>query len=417
MLERLFRRASVRRRMAAGHLGIILVRFALDLEFRGYARTSLQSYVQITEHFSRWLAGRGLTPGDLDEGVIERFLRGHLPHCRCPWLAAAHPRTCRAALGCLLRFMREHDWASPASPPAPSASEHWVEAYDQYLEEVAGLAAGTRHYRRRYARDFLMTVRGSLRHGAVNLSSATVERYVERRACRLKPASVRVLASSLRSFLGFLAGRGRVDARLAAAVPHPAPWPVNPPPQVLSRGERRAFLACFDRRTAVGRRDYAMAMLMAQLGLRCHEVAALTVEDLDGQHGALRLRQTKQRRERVVPWTRGVARAISAYLRHGRPSTSTSALFVRHRAPRGSPLCVHHVRGAMRRAFARAGIKSGKIHLLRHTLATRLHSAGVDLKRIADLLGHQSLDTTLRYARVNLQQLRQATLRWPEGSR
>jgi site-specific recombinase XerD len=157
-------------------------------------------------------------------------------------------------------------------------------------------------------------------------------------------------------------------------------------------------------------------MLMADLGLRCHEVASLTLDDLDAQQGAIRLRHTKQRKERLVPWTPGVARALSTYLCKELLPHSSASLFVRHRALRGSPMRVHHVRGAMRRAFARAGIRSGKIHILRHTLATRLHATGVDIKQVADLLGHQSLNTTARYARVDLAQLRQATLPWPGGS-
>lgn len=417
MIEQLFLRPSVRRRMASSHLGIILERFALDLQARGYVRTCLQSYVQITEHFSRWLGCRRLASSDIDERVIERFIRGHLPRCRCCVLAATNRGACQAALRCFLRFLREQHLAPPPVPPKPSEDDRLVGDYDRYLSEVGGLAENTRYYRRRYAREFLKAVARRPHRGTVKASSATVVRYIEQRAARLKPASAAVLAISLRSFLRFLAGRGLVDSSLCGAVPHPAPWPISSPPRVLPKAELRAFLGCFDRRTAVGRRDYAIAMLMARLGLRCQEVASLTLDDLDGRRNALRLRQTKQRRERLVPWTPDVARAISAYLRRGRLPTASQSLFVRHRFPRGSSMRVHHVRSAMRRAFDRAGIGSGKIHLLRHTLATRLHSAGVDLKQVADVLGHQSLDTTARYSRVDLRQLRQAMLRWPGGSR
>lgn len=249
------------------------------------------------------------------------------------------------------------------------------------------------------------------------LRQRDVSRYVEHAVRHLSPSSASVLTVSVRDFLRFLATIGRVDPILSASVPHPAPWPLATLPQVLSKAQVRALLGSFDRTTAVGRRDFAIATLMTDLGLRCQEVASLTLEDLDVREGAIRLRETKQRRERLVPWTSGVAKAVSAYLRHGRlPSTSTS-LFVRHRALQGKPMGVLHVRGAMRRAFERAGIRSGKIHLLRHTLATRLHSTGVDIKQVADLLGHQSLDTAARYARVDLVQLRQAILPWPGGRR
>jgi integrase len=157
-----------------------------------------------------------------------------------------------------------------------------------------------------------------------------------------------------------------------------------------------------------------MGLLLSHLGLRTHEVAVLRLEDVDWKRGTLCLRQTKQRRERLVPLPESVSRALGAYLRSGRPPTESRSLFVRHHIPYGSSLAAHHVRGAMRRALARSAIPSGKVHLLRHTLATRLHSRGVGLKAIADLLGHQSLDTAARYARVDIVQLRQAILPWPK---
>lgn len=416
MIQKLFLRPFVRRRMAASHLGIILEQFALDLQTRGYAVSTVQSYVQVTEHFSRWLGRRRLAVREIDERVVDSFVGGHLCRCRCPIPAVRTGTICRAALGCFMRFLRKQKLASQSSPQL-SDHEVLVEKYDRYLRDVAGLASATRIYRRRYAREFLAALECESTDALPKIRPRDVARYVEDSARRLKPASATVLAVSVRDFLRFLATSNKVDPKLSAAVSHPAPWPLATLPLVLSKTEVRALFSAFDRSTAVGRRDFAIVMLMADLGLRCQEVASLTLGDFDAQQGAIRLRQTKQRKERLVPWTPGVARAVSSYLRKGRLPAPSASLFVRHRALRGSPMRVHHVRGAMRRAFARAGIRSGKIHILRHTLATRLHASGVGIKQVADLLGHQSLDTTARYARVDLEQLRQATLPWPGGIR
>lgn len=416
MIQKLFLRPFVRRRMAASHLGIILEQFALDLQARGYAVSTLQSYVQVTEHFSRWLSEHRLPVREIDERTVDRFVDGHLCRCRCPIPAATTRKICQAALSCLVRFLRERKLAT-MTPLQLSDHELLVEEYDRYLREVAGLAAATRLYRRRYAREFLAALECKSLDALAKIRSRDVTRYVESSARRLKPASARVLAVSVRDFLRFLEARNDVDPKLSAAVSLPAPWPLATLPLILSKPEVRALFSAFDRGTAVGRRDFAIFMLMTDLGLRCQEVASLTLDDLDAKKGAIRLRQTKQRKDRLVPWTPRVARAVSSYLRRGRLRGPSASLFVRHRALCGSPMRVHHVRGAMRRAFIRAGIRSGKIHVLRHTLATRLHSTGVDIKQIADLLGHQSLDTTAHYARVDLEQLRQATLPWPGGIR
>ena len=107
------------------------------------------------------------------------------------------------------------------------------------------------------------------------IRSRDVAHYVEDSARRLKPASASVLAVSVRDFLRFLATSNEVDPKLSAAVSHPAPWPLATLPLVLSKTEVRALFSAFDRSTAVGRRDFAIVMLMADLGLRCQEVASL----------------------------------------------------------------------------------------------------------------------------------------------
>lgn len=171
------------------------------------------------------------------------------------------------------------------------------------------------------------------------------------------------------------------------------------------------------RNTPIGRRDFAMALCLCRLGLRAQEVAYLRLEDLNWSACSVHLRDTKTRRARVLPLPPDLANAIKSYIRHGRPLTQAKGLFVRHLAPRGEASGSSLVLRAMRRAFCRSGLSRTRVHLLRHTFATRLHRRGVNIKEIADLLGHQSLETTGCYTRVNLEELRQVVLPWPEGWR
>ena len=147
MIETVFRSAFVRRRMAASQLGIILHRFVLDLHARGHVPTCVQHYGQIAEHFSRWLATRGLSLREIDDSVVERFVRRHLPHCHCPKPAPTHARNCRAALGRLLIFLRGRRLIAEQKPAHPSAVEQLVHAYEQHLDEVGGLATRAVHRR------------------------------------------------------------------------------------------------------------------------------------------------------------------------------------------------------------------------------------------------------------------------------
>jgi len=224
---------------------------------------------------------------------------------------------------------------------------------------------------------------------------------------------VHALAVGLRSFLRFLEFTGRIRPGLAGAVPCPASPLFPPPTHILDPGTRRRFLRSFDRTTTIGRRDYAIALCFSELALRANEVAALTLDDLDWRALTMRLQQTKQRRERLLPLPSQVARALVLYLRRSRPAVGHRLLFISLRPPRGRPLVADGVRNVIRRAFGRCGIKATGPHILRQSWATAAHQRGTDLKLIADVLGHGSVDTAAQYAKVHFEQLRQATLPWP----
>jgi integrase len=203
---------------------------------------------------------------------------------------------------------------------------------------------------------------------------------------------------------------------LVAAVPRLPKWRLAQVPRVMSEEQLDAFLAAFDRSTAIGRRDYAMALCQAELGLRAGEVAALRLEDLDWRSAVLRVPACKVGRERELPLAARVGRAIADYLRRGRPATRDRHVFVRHRVLGGTPVNTAVIQTAMRRAYARVPgceLWAGT-HALRHTAATRLYCRGARLKEVADLLGHRSLDTTAVYTKVDLPRLAAVALPWPE---
>jgi site-specific recombinase XerD len=186
-------------------------------------------------------------------------------------------------------------------------------------------------------------------------------------------------------------------------------------PLVLDDNQYREFLAAFDRTSSVGRRDYALAVCMGDLGLRAAEVAELTIDDVEETAGTLQVAAGKTRRGRILPMTQRVRQAIIAYLRRGRPASADQHLFLRHRTPIGGGVSRELIRGVVRRAFAKViGCEEQTgTHILRHTAATRLHRAGADIKRVADILGHRSIDTTAIYVKVDLDRLSGVALAWP----
>jgi len=417
VIKQLFRSSIVRHRMAASHLGIILMRFVLDLHDRGYTQGGVRHHALVVEHFGRWLRHRHIPPRQLSTLHVREFIRFHLPRCRCPRPAPKPPDDCRAALGRFVEFLRSQEQiresAAKVLPLRPV--DRLTAAYDDHMNKVCGLSDGVRRRRRLCARQFVGWRFGRGQPRLRQLQAKEVSKFVFLQARQLGPTGIRALVVNLRSFLRFLEFSGRLRPGIAEGVPTPVAAVSPPPTKTLEPKQRQRFLNSFPRSTPMGRRDYAIVLCLSELAVRGQEVVDLTLDDLDWRAMTVRLVQTKQQRQRLLPLSDAVARAIAAYLKHGRPPTGSRTLFVHHRAPVGDALSAQYVRIVVRRAFARCGIEASGTYILRHTWATWAHRRGAGLKLIADLLGHRSLASTQRYAHVNLDELRQVALPWPKS--
>jgi integrase/recombinase XerD len=416
MLDQLFRRPRVRDRIRANLLGDWIELYVAHLHARGHPPGVIQQYAQAVEHLGAWLRSEHIAIEAVTRATIDSFLHDHLPRCQCPTPAATCLYQVRAALAHLSHVPGvDLTSAAPASARDPVAVA--VETYVRYLRDICGLAESTCTYRARYAREFLQAkfADGPIRWEAIRPEDLMA--FTAGYAARCRPQSARVAAGSLRSLLRFLQLRGECGPALVAAVPHLPGWRLDHLPRTMTDEQLRMFLARFDRSTPTGRRDYAMALCQVDFGLRVSEVSALRLEDLDWRTATLRIEGGKSRRTRVLPLTDGVGRAIAEYLRRGRPTTTCRHVFVRHTVPVGTAIGTELIRGSIRRAFA--GVEGCTrwtgTHALRHTAATRLHHRGASLKEVADLLGHQSIDTTAIYTKVDLPALASVALPWPEG--
>jgi len=390
----------------------LIQKFHSYLLERGYANRTLYLYCSVAAHFLRWQHEAGSARPCIDAPSVSRFLFEHVPACHCPHPGSMDFKSMRASLNQLL-LMQGENRLRTSMPLASLAIEATVTRFDGYLEQVCGLTAATRWYHRRYARAFLQELYGDTPVDFCRITADALLQFVNDQARSLVPASVGVLAYSLRTFLRFLQLQGHDSTNLIPAVPRPATWSLAPLPPSLSTAELKRFWYAFDRHTPVGRRDYAMARCLADLGLRCQEIANLSLDDVDWRSATIRLPGNKSRREGQLPLPQLTGGALADYLRRGRPVIPTRAVFVLHRAPVGQAATNTTVRGAIRRAFVRAGLPWSGTHILRHTAATRMVQGGVPLKEVADVLGHRNIDTTLIYTKVNLPQLARVALPWP----
>ena len=317
----------------------------------------------------------------------------------------------RAALRQLLITL--DDAGALISSDHPDAVEDQLRHFDSHMVHARGLAETTRIRR-------LGVVRALLRFCAVNVRDATaapspdeLRGFIGRELSRISPASASSLAGALRAYLRFLTFGGVCVDHLLPIIASPANWRLATLPQTLSPSEVAQLLNAFPPELPSHLRGYAMVRCLVDLGLREREVVSLELDDIDWEAGTLRIRKSKSLRVDVLPLPQTTGRAIAAYLRSERPTTINRRVFVRHVAPTDEPILPDVVRNTVRLAYRRSGLPYTRVHILRHTLASRVLEAGGTLKDVADMLRHRDLDTSMIYAKVDIERLAAVAMPWP----
>lgn len=397
----------------AGHLGA----FVASLIDQQYAASVVHIKARHAVSFDRWLANHGVALAELGEAHIEEYQRRRRRRHRCI-RAETRRRECYAVTA-LLRFLRGRGACEVARVDSTPAGE-LAAGFGQHLQNHQGLAAATTKCYTTVARQFLSEHFGRDRVDLRVLRAADVIEFVRRRTKRMQPPALKRVVNGMRSFLRYAQYRGEVAPGLVAAVPSVATWTTTPrlPKAISPAHAQRAIDSC-ELSTAIGRRDRAVLLLLARLGLRAHEIIALTLEDCDWDTGHLRVRG-KGGRECLLPMPADVGEAIAAYLERGRPTSTDRHLFLRSMAPirgllEGSDAIGSIVRYALRRGQVNAPHRGS--HQFRHALAVRMLQAGASLPEIGEVLRHRSPQSTSIYARVDIKSLRSLALPWPGGAR
>lgn len=272
-------------RAPEGPLAAHIDSFASSLSEQGYALGSIHRQVLLAACFSRWLKQSGAGLHHITSEHPAQYLRYRARQVRpCPGDAVA--------LQHLIEFLRREDVvpAQKISAPRLTSVERCARAYEQYLRDARALASATIVNYLPYVRGFLKDRFGDRPVTLSRLCASDVVRFVQRQAPRLPVQGAKVMTTALRSFLHYARYRGEVTLDLAAAVPVVANWSMTSIPRAIAADQVRRLLASIDRHTPIGRRDYAILLLLARLGLRSGEVVYLQLDDLDWNAGELRVR-------------------------------------------------------------------------------------------------------------------------------
>jgi len=394
-----------------GPLGPYIDSYEAEMRSYGYAQQTREVQTRLVADFGCWLAKRGIEPQEITAELFPPYLRTRARRRR-------PTRNDRSALQRLLDLLRRQGVVAAPESPVATPAERLQSEFRLYLRQERALAATTQVAYTAFASEFLTERFGA---GPVDLSrlcAADITGFVRRRAVAIRSKRVQLMTTALRSFLGFARYRGDIERDLAACIPAVANWKQSNLPRALPLDQVEQVLKSVDRKTAMGRRDYAIVLILARLGLRAGEISALTLEDLAWKEGLITVRG-KAGRFSQLPLPKDVGAAIADYLRHGRPTTRSRCVFLRAKAPVGGFRGQCGIGSIVRHTLERAGIDSPRkgAHQFRHALACQMLKQGASLAEIGELLRHRSPQTTAIYAKVDLDSLASLALSWPGGAR
>jgi len=410
MLSEFFKSRARIQTLRDGPAGSLFESFAQALSETGYATSTARKHLRAAEHFIYWTHRHGMPVCKLNEQSLARFER-HLSRCRCTHYGHADQLRAVHGASLFLTHLRDARIITLPSLEPPVHDPALLSAFCQWMHRQRGSGDET-------LRKYNICIRELLRRlgeEPTRFDARRLRAFVLEKSRSCGEATVKHCTTALRMFLRFLIAEGQCAVGLDAAIPTVAHWRLASLPRYLQPEDVERLIASCDRTSAVGRRDRAVLLLLARLGLRAGDIVHLRLSDIDWKGASIQV-CGKGRRHTRLPLTQEVGRAIVAYLKKERPRTNADTLFIRCRAPlRAFSSCA--VTKIVDKAFCRTGVvrpSRGAAHLLRHSFATSLLRQGASLQDIAAILRHRSIETTQIYAKVDIPSLRQIAQPWPE---
>lgn len=389
-------------------VGAHLDEFCAMLIDRGYRFSTIQNKLWVVTSLARWMAKKDLLVIDLDERRVDEFL--HLQRRR--------GRTCRGHRHTILQLIEQLRSAGVIPKPEPACDNSplalLLTRYEGYLRQERALAESTISAYLVCIREFVIDHLDGGVARADSIRAVDVHAFLLGQVRHMTPKRAQYMAAALRSFLRFGFQRGEIQIDLSLAVPTIRQWRLSSVPRYLPAPDVERLLRACDRSSTTGRRDYALLLLLARLGLRASEVLSLELGDLRWREGEIVVRGKGLVHDRL-PLLPDVGKALAVYLKKDRPPGGTRRVFLCRKAPHRGFAHPSTVSTIVARALVRAGLAPAMrgAHLLRHSLATALIRRGASLAEIGQVLRHRSANTTEIYAKLDFDALRDVAMAWP----
>ncbi len=414
-LEQVYSYPLTLKKLRGDPLGTLLDGFCVWLLSRGFSRWTIRKHLSSVSHLNQHLDRRGVAAGHiLCPEDVDGFFKAYPSWCRNRGPLEAHLLRVRHSVSRFVQYLGEQGLFDPL--PQGEIFGPLLEAYLEWMRYYQHAAAGTLELRAQYLTVFLTWLGPEATpHGLAKLRPEDVETFFLTYAQKVGRSARRSMQSTLRTFFRFCLYQGYVREPLDLAVPTLRTYKLASVPRGLTDAQAQQVLQGIDRKTEVGRRDYAIVQLLYTYGVRSGQVRALQLEQIDWAQNRILFEAAKGGKDSCLPLTAEVGESLLDYLRNSRPSSSYPEVFLTSRAPYHPLPHSNSLSAIIERRIRAADIEipSKGAHVFRHGFATRMLAQGHPLKAIADVLGHRCLGTTFLYTKVDFKSLKQVALEWP----
>jgi len=415
-LEQVFACPKTIKRMQSAPLGKLLEGFCNWLLEHGFTRSTIRKHIFRLFHLNRHL-------GDPECGIreslssrdVEASFKAYSSQCQRTGARDKHVRLVSYSVNRFLDYLRDAGLLEPSSDQ--EIYQPLVDAYLKWMCDYQNASEGTRGVRCHSITQFLEWLGpDAIPEGLLRLSAERIEDFFISYAQSMGRSARRSMQSALHTFLRFCFYQGYIEQSLEYAVPTLRTYKLATVPRGLTDSEAQQVLRCINRNSHVGRRDYAIVLLLYTYGVRGGQVRALRLEDITWAQNQILFKSSKHGKDSRLPLTDEVGEALLDYLQHSRPAFSSPHVFLTSRAPYHPLPYSSSLSAIVGRYIQAAGIAVPHrgAHAFRHCFATRMLRKGHCLKAIADVLGHRHLGTTFIYTKVEFNALRHVALEWPE---
>jgi integrase/recombinase XerD len=415
-LELVFECQRTLSRLRNRPLGKLLEEFCDWLLERGFSRWTIRMHLGNVSHLNEYL---GSLRREVIESISSRdiagFFKAYPLQCRNRGVLEEHVRRVRYSINRFLDYLHVSGLLDPST--GQEIYQPLMDAYLKWMREYQHASEGTVGVRCHSIQGLLKWLGpDAMPEGLSKLNSERIEAFFISYAQSMGRSARRSMQSALHTFLRFCFYQGYIEQTLEYAVPTLRTYKLAAVPRGLTDSEAQQVLRCINRNSHVGRRDYAIVLLLYTYGVRGGQVRALRLEDITWAQNQILFKSSKHGKDSRLPLTPEVGESLLDYLQKSRPSYSYPHVFLTSRAPYHPLPHPNSLSAIVGRYIQAAGIAVPHrgAHAFRHCFAARMIRKGHCLKAVADVLGHRHLGTTFIYTKVEFNALRHVALEWPE---